>query len=282
MGNVPLLLTIDGMDGAGKTTTTHALIETLLSEGLRVKHFQFPHYKSPAGSFVWNLQNAQYGVAEQSQRILDNPVIGAIPYTMDRLLYYSDQNVQWEHLKDNYDILLFDRNYTCNWLFHASKIVGTAKSLEDMQADYYWLHDWISTMYFLEIESTWIRDAVNDSAPILNIFLHGDPKILNHNLLQREHGDLDLNERRLDVQARVEAFGSSQFSTDLRRLCIQHDRYSYRTQTNAFLEWANVCTLTPLRVTYSEGVEMMRTDVQVREIRIAMEQSLNEWREMGQ
>lgn len=73
------LITIEGIDGAGKGTQTDLLVAKLKVEGHAVVLFDFPRYGNPSAWYVEQYLNGAYGSAESV-----GPYLGSFFFAVDR------------------------------------------------------------------------------------------------------------------------------------------------------------------------------------------------------
>lgn len=108
------IISIEGTDGCGKQTQTHALYERLKNLGYNVRIQSFPNYDSPSSALVKMYLGGEFG----GEKSLDAYQASAL-YAVDRLCTYQ------KDLKEFYEnggIILFDRYVQSNMLHQAGKI----------------------------------------------------------------------------------------------------------------------------------------------------------------
>ena len=57
---MPLIISIEGGDQAGKKTQSNMLVKVLDSRGVRVSAFSFPDYTTPVGKVIKNVLNGKH------------------------------------------------------------------------------------------------------------------------------------------------------------------------------------------------------------------------------
>ena len=57
---MPLIISIEGGDQAGKKTQSSMLVKVLDSRGVRVSAFSFPDYTTPVGKVIKNVLNGKH------------------------------------------------------------------------------------------------------------------------------------------------------------------------------------------------------------------------------
>ncbi len=121
-----LFITIEGIDGSGKTTQFRLLAERLAQKGYSVTTFNFPRYSEPSSYFVREYLKGNYGSAEQ---------LG--PYTSS-LFFALDRFQAATHIRqalDKGDIVLVDRFTGSNMAHQGTHF----KHPEERRGYYIWL-----------------------------------------------------------------------------------------------------------------------------------------------
>ncbi|MNV36093.1 Thymidylate kinase [compost metagenome] len=147
--NKGLLITFEGIDGAGKGTHVNQLEKELRSTGYKVKKISFPDYKSPIGEVIASYLQGDYGDVKSVPHELI-----CIAYGADRAKMRDEIN---SYLNNGY-IVLSDR-YTYSNLFTAAKM-EESKRLPFIE--------WIEDIEFKEMKVV---------RPDWNFFLYVDPQI---------------------------------------------------------------------------------------------------------
>lgn len=143
------LIVLDGTDGAGKTTQTSLLVETLRAQGYEVEIADFPKYGSKsAGPLEEYLVNGKYGQM--------NPQAASIFYAVDRF----DASFEIRQWLDEGKIVIANRYVTANAGHQGGKIEGKVERLKFFK----WLNDLEYNIFGIP-------------KPDLNIILHVPAKV---------------------------------------------------------------------------------------------------------
>lgn len=104
MNKQPLVISIDGNDACGKTTTIDALCEILFSQyKLNVKRLKFPAYDTPTGKLIKDYLNGN--IINQGESM--DPYAEYMMFNLDRRVYYKNN---LDNLLE-YDVIVLDRSY---------------------------------------------------------------------------------------------------------------------------------------------------------------------------
>lgn len=166
-----LIVSIDGIDGSGKETTSKLVHEMLEERGYRVKVISPPFYDEPSGAAIKDVLTCG-GVAFPMRRMVSSL------YEVDRNIYMA------KHAKElaNYDILLYNRSWLSNLFYQTSMEPSGIMDIHGIPTDESQrINQAISHItqgFFAEIEPWTIGDR-NDGEfnymrkiPCLNIVLH--------------------------------------------------------------------------------------------------------------
>lgn len=104
MNKQPLVISIDGNDACGKTTTIDALCKILFENyKLNVKRLKFPAYDTPTGKLIKDCLDGN--VINQGESM--DPYAEYMMFNLDRRVYYKNN---LEKILD-YDVIVLDRSY---------------------------------------------------------------------------------------------------------------------------------------------------------------------------
>lgn len=105
-----LIVSIDGIDGSGKETTSKLVHEMLEERGYRVKVISPPFYDEPSGAAIKDVLTCG-GVAFPMRRMVSSL------YEVDRNIYMA------KHAKEliDYDILLYNRSWLSNLFYQTAR-----------------------------------------------------------------------------------------------------------------------------------------------------------------
>ena len=141
-----MLIVLEGLDGAGKSTQLKMLCNYLEQSGKRLKYLHFPRYDvQPFGGLISNFLKGEYGSNEAV-----HPQLVALLFAEDRHAA-SRQIDRW--MDDGYTVVL-DRYVYSNIAFQTAKLKDPAKAVE--------LRDWIFDLEY---------NTFNIPQPDLNLFL---------------------------------------------------------------------------------------------------------------
>lgn len=164
-----VLISIEGIDGAGKGTNVELLEEALNNIGLPVVTYRFPYYNSTIGKVISKYLQGDYGDINQ------------VPYELVCSAYAADRARFAEDIAtyiDNGYIVLCDR-YTYSNIFTAAKMP---------EEKWEGFIEWIEDLEF---------NCLNVIEPDYNIYLHVDPQISIKRI--KERGKRDYQEGKEDI-----------------------------------------------------------------------------------
>lgn len=159
-----MLIVLEGLDGAGKSTQLKMVTSYLESKGKKVKYLHFPRYDAPIyGELISKFLRGDFGTIDNV-----HPQLVALLFAEDR----RDAALtirKW--IEDGYCVVL-DRYVYSNIAFQCSKL----KTKEE--SDY--LRDWIFELEYVKY---------NIPKPDLNIFLDVPISFVDAKLKQSREGD---------------------------------------------------------------------------------------------
>lgn len=192
-----MLIVVEGLDGAGKSTQVNKIKEYIISKGKELKYLHFPRYDAPVvGEMIAKFLRGEFGNISEV-----DPMIVAYLYAEDRR---DASTMVREWLKDG-DVVLFDRYVYSNIAFQCAKIEDTQRCNE--------LKDWIKHSEYEEF---------GIPKPDLNIFLDVPISFIKSNLTDTRKGDdreylngrSDIHEADINFQIKVRDIYLSQCSQD--------------------------------------------------------------------
>lgn len=115
-----MLIVIDGIDGAGKTTQTALLAERLKKAGCQTATLDFPQYKNTFfGKMVHRFLKGEFGTSRDV-----NPYFASLLYALDR---YEAKNKLLNWLKQK-KIVILNRYVTANLIHQTIKLPPEKRS----------------------------------------------------------------------------------------------------------------------------------------------------------
>lgn len=181
-----MLIVLEGLDGAGKTTQISLLQNYFKSQGSNVKYLHFPRFDTPIyGDLIARFLRGDLGTVESV-----HPMLVA-------LLFAEDRRSASEVLKkwlDEGNIVILDRYIYSNIAFQCAKIKDITLSKE--------LRDWIFDLEFNKFKIP---------VPELNLFLDVPLNFVDSKLAaaregeEREYlkGKQDIHEEKISFQRNV-------------------------------------------------------------------------------
>lgn len=164
-----VLITWEGIDGAGKGTQIKNVEEYIKSQGFKVKTFSFPQYENLIGKVISSYLRGDYGGVD------------SVPHELVCIAYGADRAQASREIKsllNNGYIVLIDR-YTYSNVFTAAKME------EEKWLDFI---EWIEDMEFNQLGVV---------RPDFNFYLHVDPEISMQRI--EERGKRDYQEGKEDI-----------------------------------------------------------------------------------
>lgn len=109
------LITLEGLDGAGKGTHTQLLLEKLGAQGRRIRKVSFPRYEKESSALVRLYLSGAFG-----QKPGDvNAYAASTFFAVDRFASYKED---WKEFYENGGVVLADRYTTSNAIHQCSKL----------------------------------------------------------------------------------------------------------------------------------------------------------------
>lgn len=142
------LIVLDGTDGAGKTTQTKLLLETLQAAGYEVELADFPQYGSKSAGPLEEYLDGKYGKL--------NPHASSVFYAVDRL----DASAKMHQWLEEGKIVVSDRYVTANAGHQGGKIADRVERLKFFK--------WLNNLEY---------NIFGIPKPDLNIILHVPAKV---------------------------------------------------------------------------------------------------------
>lgn len=181
-----MLIVLEGLDGAGKSTQINLLQKYFESSGSVVKYLHFPRFDSPVyGDLIARFLRGDLGSIDQV-----HPYLIALLFAGDRK-DAADMINEW--LKEGYCVIL-DRYLYSNIAFQCAKM----NDMEEAER----LRDWI-------FDTEYIKFAI--PKPDLNLFLDVPLNFVHKKLNENREGDdreylqgkRDIHEASIEFQSRV-------------------------------------------------------------------------------
>ncbi len=169
-----MLIVLEGLDGAGKSTQVKRLKEYLTSKGVTLRYLHFPRYDSPLyGELIGKYLRGDFGSIEQV-----HPQIVALLFALDRM----DAAATIKEWLAAGDCVLLDRYVYSNIAYQCSKIMMQpqfAQNREQLAKD---LRDWIFDTEY---------NKYGIPKPDLNLFLNVPIEFVDSKLKESRNGDDD-------------------------------------------------------------------------------------------
>ena len=109
-----MLIVLEGLDGAGKSTQVKLLKEYLISKGVNLRYLHFPRYDAPLyGDLIGKYLRGDLGKIDQV-----HPQIVALLFALDR----QDAAGQINSWLENGDCILLDRYVYSNIAYQCAKL----------------------------------------------------------------------------------------------------------------------------------------------------------------
>lgn len=159
-----MLIVLEGLDGAGKSTQLKMVTSYLESQGKKIKYLHFPRYDAPIyGELISKFLRGDFGSIESV-----HPQLVALLFAEDR----RDAAIQIREWLDDGFCVVLDRYVYSNIAFQCSKL----KSKEESE----YLRNWI-------FETEYVKYRI--PKPDLNIFLDVPIAFVDAKLKQSREGD---------------------------------------------------------------------------------------------
>ena len=170
-----MLIVLEGLDGAGKSTQLKMVTSYFTSLGRKVEYLHFPRYTAPVyGELIARFLRGDYGAIDQV-----HPQLVALLFAEDR----HDAATQVRSWMDEGRVVILDRYVYSNIAFQCAKLADTAEAAA--------LRDWI-------FELEYRHYAI--PRPTLNLFLDVPISFVNAKLRSsRKGGDRAYLEGKSDI-----------------------------------------------------------------------------------
>jgi dTMP kinase len=169
-----MLIVLEGLDGAGKSTQVKRLKEYLTSKGVTLRYLHFPRYDSPLyGELIGKYLRGDFGSIEQV-----HPQIVALLFALDRM----DAAATIKEWLAAGDCVLLDRYVYSNIAYQCSKIMMQPQFAQNREQLAKELRDWIFDTEY---------NKYGIPKPDLNLFLNVPIEFVDSKLKERRNGDDD-------------------------------------------------------------------------------------------
>jgi dTMP kinase len=181
-----MLIVLEGLDGAGKTTQISLIKEHFISKGKCVRYLHYPRFDAPIyGDLIAKFLRGDFGKLDSV-----HPTLVALLFAHDR----NDSSSQLREWLNDGDVVLLDRYVYSNIAFQCAKISDIDKRLE--------LRDWIFNLEY---------NIFKIPRPNFNLFLDVPLNFVQQRLNSLREGDdrlylngkSDIHESDLEFQSRV-------------------------------------------------------------------------------
>ena len=192
-----MLIVLEGLDGAGKSTQVKLLKEYLVSKGVNLRYLHFPRYDSPLyGELIGKYLRGDFGSIEQV-----HPQIVALLFALDRM----DAAATIKEWLAAGDCVLLDRYVYSNIAYQCAKLKDPAEAEN--------LRDWIFNTEYGDFGLP---------VPDLNIFLDVPIGFVESKLRSQRGGDdraylegaQDIHEADIEFQKKVRGMYRRQCELD--------------------------------------------------------------------
>lgn len=212
-----MLIVLEGLDGAGKSTQVKLLKEYLISKGVNLRYLHFPRYDAPLyGNLIGKYLRGDLGSIDQV-----HPQIVALLFALDRM---DASNAIREWL-DAGDCVLLDRYVYSNIAYQCAKIMMQPQFAADRDALAEELRSWI-------FETEYNRYGI--PKPDLNLFLNVPIEFVDAKLKESRSGDddrdylggkSDIHEADIQFQIHVRDFYLKQTELDpnFKKICCEDE-----------------------------------------------------------
>ena len=169
-----MLIVLEGLDGAGKSTQVKLLKEYLVSKGVNLRYLHFPRYDSPLyGELIGKYLRGDFGSIEQV-----HPQIVALLFALDRM----DAAATIKEWLAAGDCVLLDRYVYSNIAYQCSKIMMQPQFDENRVQLAQGLRNWIFDTEY---------NKYGIPKPDLNLFLNVPIEFVDSKLKESRSGDDD-------------------------------------------------------------------------------------------
>ncbi len=212
-----MLIVLEGLDGAGKSTQVKLLKEYLISKGVNLRYLHFPRYDAPLyGDLIGKYLRGDLGSIEQV-----HPQIVALLFALDRM----DASRTIREWLDAGDCVLLDRYVYSNIAYQCAKIMMQpqfAHKREELAEE---LRSWI-------FDTEYNRYGI--PKPDLNLFLNVPIEFVDSKLKESRSGDddrdylngkSDIHEADIQFQVHVREFYLKQTELDrsFEKICCEDE-----------------------------------------------------------
>lgn len=212
-----MLIVLEGLDGAGKSTQVKLLKEYLISKGVNLRYLHFPRYDAPLyGNLIGKYLRGDLGSIDQV-----HPQIVALLFALDRM----DASKAIREWLDAGDCVLLDRYVYSNIAYQCAKIMMQPQFAADRDALAEELRSWI-------FETEYNRYGI--PKPDLNLFLNVPIEFVDAKLKESRSGDddrdyldgkSDIHEADIQFQIHVRDFYLKQTELDsnFKKICCEDE-----------------------------------------------------------
>ncbi len=175
-----MLIVLDGIDGAGKTTQQKLLIQRLKKEGYKVATLDFPQYnRTFFGAIVRRFLNGEFGGINKV-----DPHLASILYALDRFEIKATL-IKWLEQKK---IIIANRYATSNLIHQGSKLPENKRAA---------FTSWLEKMEY---------DVLNIPRPNLVLYL-SLPHALAYALITKRGKKKDIHEKNKEYLKKATRYG---------------------------------------------------------------------------
>ena len=169
-----MLIVLEGLDGAGKSTQVKLLKEYLIGKGVNLRYLHFPRYDSqPYGELIGKYLRGDFGSIEQV-----HPQIVALLFALDRM----DASATIREWLADGDCVLLDRYVYSNIAYQCSKIMMQPQFAQNREELAKELRNWI-------FDTEYGKYGI--PKPDLNLFLNVPIEFVDSKLKESRSGDDD-------------------------------------------------------------------------------------------
>ena len=187
-----MLIVLEGLDGAGKSTQVKLLKEYIQSKGKQLRYLHFPRFDAPVyGDLIAKFLRGDFGAINQV-----HPQLVALLFAEDR----RDAAALIREWLGNGDVVLLDRYVYSNIAYQCSKIKNKTESNA--------LREWIFNLEY---------NIYNIPRPDVNLFLDVPISFVDKKLKEnREGDDREYLKGKSDIHE-----ADIQFQIDVRKLYLE-------------------------------------------------------------
>lgn len=169
-----MLIVLEGLDGAGKSTQVKLLKEYLVSKGVNLRYLHFPRYDSPLyGELIGKYLRGDFGKIDEV-----HPQIVALLFALDRM----DASADIKKWLAAGDCVLLDRYVYSNIAYQCSKIMMQPQFEENREELARELRNWIFDTEY---------NKYGIPKPDLNLFLNVPIEFVDSKLKESREADDD-------------------------------------------------------------------------------------------